>query len=244
MSRGRRRTDRAPTLRGAVCVVVHSLALVAVTGVGFAPLPRRVEHPLQRAVLVLAAASADRVDWAAHGWLDDLRRQLGTAPRFRRLTQYLLDDALAPTDEAAGYVATVDPPTDRDPVAWLDSALDDAGFHRNPAAYLEFREREGREFERSSWALRESMHAAHQVHVRLFDNGDGTVDVYGHWEASVAAGADHYARPDFRTGVGMMLAVLDRLDVPFDRRSTVGDAVPDATVEPVEPPVEVATADT
>ena len=229
-------------------MVGYSLALVAVTGVGFAPLPRRVERALQRTLLRAAAWSADRVDWARHGWLDRLRRQLGTSTRFRRATRFLLDDAIAPADEVAGYVATVQLPTDKstdestdEPVAWLERRLADAGFHRNPAAYLEYRDRETREFETSSWVLRESMHADHQLHVRLFAAPAGTVDVYGHWEPAVAAGADHYARPDYRTGVGMMLAVLARLDVPFERREQVGGAAVDPDVERVEPPRSAAT---
>jgi hypothetical protein len=222
-------------------VVGYSLALVVVTGVGFAPLPRRVERALQRTLLRAAAWSADRVDWARHGWLDNLRRRLGTSTRFRRVTRLLLDDAIAPTDEAAGYVATVHPSADDEPIAWLERRLTDAGFHRNPAAYLEYRERETQEFEASSWVLRESMHADHQLHVRLFAAPAGAVDVYGHWEPAVAAGADHYARPDFRTGVGMMLAVLASLDVPFERREQVGGVTVDPDVERVDPPRPTAT---
>lgn len=210
------------------------------TLVGFASLPRRVERPLQTAVLRPAAWSAARVDWASHDWLDGLRRRLGTSARFRALTRLLLDDAISPADEAAGYVATVDPPTDGAPAAWLERALTEEGFHRNPTAYLEYRERGDREFERSSWVLRSSLHAERQLHVRLFENADGTVDVYGHWELSVTEGGDHYGRPDYATGVAMTLAVLARAAIPFERRRTLGDVVPDAVEERVDPPVPEA----
>lgn len=228
---------RRPTVRGAACVVVYTAALVAVTLVGFASLPRRVERPIQRALLAPAAAGAARVDWTAHRWLDDLRRTLGTDPRFRAATRAVLDDAVSPADEAAGYVATVDPPADRDPVDCLERALAATGFHRNPTAYLEYRDRAGREFERSSWVLRSSLTADRQLHVRLFDGGDGTVDVYGHWERSVTAGGDHYERPDYRTGVGMTLAVLKRTALPFERRASVGGVAPRAAADTVAPPV-------
>jgi hypothetical protein len=208
--------DSSPTLRGAACVLVYTAAFVAVTFVGFAPLPDRVGRLLQRSLLRPAGWAGARVDWAAHGWVDRTRLRLGTDPRFRAFTRTVLDDAITPADEAAGYVGTVEPPTGPDPCAWTERRLVEAGFHRNPTAYLEYREREGREYERSSWALRSSIDADHQLHVRLFASGE-RVDVYGHWEPSVTAGDDHYGRPDYRTGVEMTLAVLEAADVPFGR---------------------------
>ncbi|MEF8840905.1 MAG: hypothetical protein V5A62_04675 [Haloarculaceae archaeon] len=222
--------ERGPTLRGRACVLVYTAAFVAVTLVGFAPLSCRVERPLQRALLRPAAWAGDRVDWAAHGWVDRFRRRFGSDPRFRSFTRAVLDDAISPADEAAGYVGTVTPPAVSDPCAWTERRLVEAGFHRNPTAYLEYRERGERQFEYSSWALRSSVDADRQLHVRLFDAGD-RVDVYGHWEPSVTAGGDHYGRPDYRTGVAMALSVLDRSGVPYERSDDVGGVAP----VPVDP---------
>ena len=219
------RSGRTPTLRGGACVLLYTAAFVAVTLVGFAPMPRRLERALQRAVLRPAAWAGNRVDWAAHGWVDRTRRRLGTDPRFRAFTRLVLDDAVSAADEAAGYVGTVDPPAGTDPCEWVERGLVGAGFHRNPTAYLEYREREGREYEHSSWALRSSVDADHQLHVRLFRSG-GSVDVYGHWEPSVTAGGNHYGRPDYRTGVATTLAVLDREGIPFERYGEIGGVVP------------------
>ena len=205
-------------------MLVYTVAFVAVTLVGFAPMPRRLERALQRAALRPAAWAGDRVDWAAHGWVDRTRRRLGTDPRFRAFTRLVLDDAVSAADEAAGYVGTVEPPAGTEPCAWVERRLVEAGFHRNPTAYLEYRERDGREYEHSSWALRSSVDADHQLHVRLFGS-DETVDVYGHWEPSVTAGGDHYGRPDYRTGVATTLAVLDREGIPFERHGELGGVV-------------------
>ena len=220
-----RRAGRAPTIRGGACVLLYTAAFVAVTLVGFAPMPHRLERALQRAALRPAAWAGSRVDWAAHGWVDRTRRRLGTDPRFRAFTRLVLDDAVSAADEAAGYVGTVDPPTGTDPCEWVERRLVRAGFHRNPTAYLEYRERDGREYEHSSWALRSSVDADHQLHVRLFRSA-GSVDLYGHWEPSVTAGGDHYGRPDYRTGVATTLAVLDREGIPFERYGEVGGVVP------------------
>jgi hypothetical protein len=157
--------------------------------------------------------------------VDRTRRRLGTDPRFRAFTRLVLDDTVSAADEAAGYVGTVDPPTGTDPCEWVERRLVRAGFHRNPTAYLEYRERDGREYEHSSWALRSSVDADHQLHVRLFRSA-GSVDLYGHWEPSVTAGGDHYGRPDYRTGVATTLAVLDREGIPFERYGEVGGVVP------------------
>jgi hypothetical protein len=216
-------------------VLVYTAAFVAVTLVGFAPLPRRVERPLQRVLLRPAAWAGGRVDWAAHGWVDRSRRRLGTDPRFRAFTRLVLDDALSAADEAAGYVGTVEPPAGSDPCAWTERRLAEAGFHRNPTAYLEYRERDGREFEHSSWALRSSVEADHQLHVRLF-RSDERVDVYGHWEPSVTAGGDHYGRPDYRTGVRMALSVLGRAGVPYERSDEIGEGVRERVDTPPGPP--------
>ena len=224
--------DRGPTVRGVVCVLVHTAAFVAVTLVGFASMPR----PVQRALLRPAAWAGARVDWAAHGWVDRTRRRLGIDPRFRAFTRAVLDDAVSAADEAAGYVGTVEPPTGHDPATWLERRLADAGFTRNPTAYLEYREREGREFEHSSWALRSSADADYQLHVRLFESGN-RVDVYGHWEPSVTAGGEHYGRPDYRTGVAMSLAILDQEGVRVERLDEVGGSPPAPVAEDVEPPL-------
>lgn len=223
---------QGPTLRGRACVLVYATAFVAVTLVGFSPLPGRIERPLQRGLLRPAAWAGDRVDWAAHGWVDRTRRQLGTDPRFRSFARLVLDDAVSAADEAAGYVGTVEPPAGSDPSAWTERRLVEAGFRRNPTAYLEYRDREEREFEHSSWALRSSVDADHQLHVRLFESGE-RVDVYGHWEPSVTAGGDHYGRPDYRTGVAVALAVLDREGIPFGRLDEVGGAVPEPVADGV-----------
>jgi hypothetical protein len=219
-----------------LCVLVYTAAFVVVTLVGFAPLPTRIGGPVQRALLRPAAWADDRVDWAAHGWVDRTRRRLGTAPRFRAFTRAVLDDAISAADEAAGYVGTVEPPEGSDPVAWLEGRLASAGFSRNPTAYLEYRERAEREFERSSWALRSAVDADHQLHVRLFDSGN-RVDVYGHWEPAVTAGGDHYGRPDYGAGVAMTLAVLNGDGVPVERLERVGGVTPATVSAPVEPPV-------
>lgn len=232
---GSRWSGGGPTLRGRACVLVYAAAFVAVTLVGFAPLPRRIGRPLQRLLLVPAEWAGDRVDWAAHGWVDRTRRRLGTDARFRAFTRAVLDDAISAADEAAGYVGTVEPPTGSDPCAWTERRLAGAGFHRNPTAYLEYRERDGRQFERSSWALRSSVDADRQLHVRLFDAGD-RVDVYGHWEPSVTAGGDHYGRPDYRTGVAMALSVLHRSGVPYERADEVGGVEPAPVGGSAEPP--------
>jgi hypothetical protein len=232
-----RANGRAPTLRGAVCVLVYTAAFVAVTFVGFAPLPHRVGRPLQRGLLRPAGWAGDRIDWAAHGWVDRTRRRLGTDPRFRSFARAVLDDAISAADEAAGYVGTIEPPTGRDPGEWAGRRLAEAGFHRNPTAYLEYRERDGRQFEHSSWALRSAVDADHQLHVRLFVSG-AAVDVYGHWEPSVTAGGEHYGRPDYRTGVAMAIDVLDRAGIGFDRHDGIGGAVPrevTGTPAPVDP---------
>jgi hypothetical protein len=225
-----RGAGRPPTVRGAACVLVYTAAFVAVTLVGFAPLPDRVGRPLQRGLLRPAAWAGVRVDWAAHAWLDRTRRRLGTDERFRAFTRALLDDAVSAADEAAGYVATVEPPAGPDPAAWLERRLAESGFHRNPTAYLEYREREEREYEHSSWALRSSVDADHQLHVRLFAS-EGTVDVYGHWEPSVTAGGDHYGRPDYRSGVATALSVLERAGLPLRRLEDLGGVTP-AEVSP------------
>lgn len=226
--------ERVPTSRGVCCVLVHTAAFVAVTLVGFAPLPSRVERPVQRALLRPAAWAGGRVDWAAHGWVDRTRRRLGTDPRFRAFTRAVLDDATSEADEAAGYVGTVEPPVGHDPATWLEGRLAEAGFSRNPTAYLEYRERETREFEHSSWALRSSVDADHQLHVRLFESGD-RVDVYGHWEPSVTAGGDHYGRPDYPTGVVMSLAVFEREGVHVERLDEIGGVTPSPVTTGVEP---------
>ena len=223
----------APTPGDVACVLVYTAAFVGVTLVGFASLPKGVERPLQRTLLRPAAWASARIDWADHGWVDRTRRRLGTDARFRAFTRAMLDDAVSPADEAAGYVGTVEPPAGTDPCAWTERRLAGAGFHRNPTAYLEFREREGREYERSSWVLRSSVDADHQLHVRLFASGE-RVDVYGHWEPSVTAGGDHYGRPDYRTGVAMTLSILDRVEVPFTRLEEIGGAVPDEVGDVVE----------
>lgn len=235
VNRPAREGDRGPTIRGVVCVLVHTAAFVAVTLVGFASPPPRVERPVQRTLLRPAAWADARVDWTAHGWVDRTRRRLGTDPRFRAFTRAVLDDAISAADESAGYVGSVVPPTGHDPATWLEGRLADAGFSRNPTAYLEYRDREDREFERSSWALRSSIDADHQLHVRLFDS-DERVDVYGHWEPSVTAGGDHYGPPDYGTGVAMTLAVLDREGIRVERLDEVGGVAPAPVSEGVEPP--------
>lgn len=207
----------SPTYRGVVCVLVYTAAFVGVTFVGFASFPQWVERPLQRALLRPAAWCGKRVDWAAHSWLDGLRRRLGTSPRVRALTRAVLDDAITPANEAAGYVGTVVSPQD-DVVRWLERRLADAGFHRNATAYLEYRERNGRQFEHSSWALRSSVTADRQLHVRLYTSSDGTVDVYGHREPSVTAGADHYGTPNYPTGVRMVRETLEEAGVPLEEQ--------------------------
>ena len=229
-------SGRDPTVRGVGCVLVYAAAFVSVTLVGFAPLPRRVRRPLQRWLLRPADWAGDRVDWAAHDWVDRTRCRLGTDPRFRAVTRVLLDDAISATDEAAGYVGTVDPPAGSDPAAWVERRLSEAGFERNPTAYLEYRERTERQFEHSSWALRSAVDADHQLHIRLFVS-DGVVDVYGHWEPSVTAGDDHYGRPDYRTGVAMTVAVLDREGIPFDRLGEVGGVTPAAVTDEIDPAI-------
>lgn len=208
----------SPTYRGAFCVLVYTAAFVAVTVVGFASLPRRVERPLQRALLWPAAWCGERVDWAAHGWLDGLRRRLGTSSLVRAFTQAVLDDAITPANEAAGYVGTVASREDGS-VQWLERRLADVGFHRNATAYLEYRERDSRQFEHSSWALRSSVTADSQLHVRLYTSSDGTVDIYGHREPSVTAGADHYGTPDYATGVQMVRETLEEAGVHIEERS-------------------------
>jgi len=164
-------------------------------------------------VLAPAAAAGRRVDWATHRWVNRLRRRLGTADAARTVCRALLDDALDPLDDA-GYVGTVqvrggDAPADA--LGVLEDRLAARGFRRNPTAYLTYRERRPgptshadarREYERGSWALRDRVDAPRQLHVLLFDAPDG-VDVYAHWEPSVLAGAAHYRRPDYRTGVAM-----------------------------------------
>jgi len=222
-----RSSDGGPTVRGVGCVLVYTASFVAATLVGFAPLPGRVEGPLQRVVLRPAAWTGGRVDWAAHRWVDRARLQLGTSPYFRAFTRAVLDDAVRGADGAAGYVGTVDPPA-ADAVGWVERELADAGFRRNPTAYLEYRERDGRQFERASWARRSSVDADRQLHVRLYEAGGGRVDVYGHREPSVAAGADHYGTPDYRDGAATIRAEFDRREISVDRRPGIQRGRPDS----------------
>jgi hypothetical protein len=221
----------APTRRGIACVVVHAAAFVAATAVGFARphLPAGIARPLQAAVLVPAAVAGRRVDWAAHGWVDRLRYRLGTDDRFRAMTRALLDDATEALDERAGYVGTV-----RGPRPDVERRLAARGFRRNPTAYLNYRERTVREYERASWALRERVDAPRQLHVLLFDAPDG-IDIYAHWEPSVLAGADHYGRPDYPAGVAMARQAVAEAGLALERRPLDGQRPPDPPA-PTTPP--------
>lgn len=228
--------NRGPTVRGVTCVLLYTGAFVAVWAVGFMPLPRRVKRPLQDALLRPAAWTGERIDWAAHVWMNRVRRRLGTASLLRVITRALLDDAISETDEAAGYVGTIGPNA-KDAVSWVERRLAEVGFHRNPTAFLEYRDRNGRQFEASSWVLRTSVTADHQLHVRLFDSRDGAVDLYGHREPSVGAGATHYGSPDYATGVKQARAVLMRANLPIERRSdkerSLGQTDPDTCITEV-----------
>jgi len=232
---------RPPTLRGVAWVCVHAAAFVVATLFGFGGGERA--RPLQTVVLMPAAVAGRRVHWPAHRWANRVRRRLGTAAPFRAATRLLLDDALDPLD-GAGYVGTVpDRPGDADTLARVERRLTARGFRRNPTAYLTYRERypgdrtgtdvPGRECERGSWALRERADARRQLHVLLYDAPDG-VDVYGHWEPSVLAGAAHYGRPDYATGVAMTERALAETGLRVDpRRRAGGDGRPGRRAEAV-----------
>ncbi|WP_193788003.1 hypothetical protein [Natronorubrum sulfidifaciens] len=66
------------------------------------------------------------------------------------------------------------------------------GYDRNPMAGLKYRGNlEDEDFEVTTWAYRESDNslipdplAFWQTHVFVFDNGDGTFDLYAHYEYS------------------------------------------------------------
>ena len=80
------------------------------------------------------------------------------------------------------------PITDGEYAGRLDCDLDtaetllyEAGFIRNPMARLKIRDDQA---EGGSWVYRESPLAPRQFHLMLFENDDGTTDVYAHEELS------------------------------------------------------------
>jgi len=226
---------RRPRTLDAVYVLVYTVSFILAGLVALAPdrLSNRFEDRALHGLMCGAGWAADRVYWPEHDWIARGRRRLCTDARFRRFTSAWLDDAVSELDERAGYVGTVSQPDagpgtgDRTGAArgWLECRLHDLGFHRNEAAYLKYRERDGRrEFERSSWVGRTTVDAERQLHLRLYDGpGPGTVDVYAHWEPSITQGEEHYRPPDYRAGVRTTLALFEAEGIPVERRGHLLD---------------------
>jgi hypothetical protein len=100
--------------------------------------------------------------------------------RTRRVSSYLFGRF----DENGGPR----PITDGEYAGRLDYSFDAAeqllyreGFIRNPMARLKVRDSQP---EDGSWVYRESPLAPRQLHLMLFENDDGTTDVYAHEELS------------------------------------------------------------
>lgn len=137
-------------------------------------------------------------------WWNDLRRSL--VPRLDNILRDI-DEDLCAVNKAyqTEYVATVK-------ADYMDMSMwfDDMGYNRSPLAGLKYFldddaveeygygderltkqiDRFG-EYELSSWAKREAQHphipdplAKMQVHLFVFDNPDGTFDLYAHYEHS------------------------------------------------------------
>lgn len=74
----------------------------------------------------------------------------------------------------------------------IESTLHEAGYDRNPMAGLKYRgDRADEEYEVTTWAKRESQHslipdplAFWQTHAFVFENENGSHDVYAHYEYS------------------------------------------------------------
>lgn len=98
----------------------------------------------------------------------------------------------------------------------FQSDLRDMGFSREPVAALKYHE-DGRK-SAGSWAWRESRRANKQLHVTIFDNGDGTTEINAHWEYSwITHPVAHYRGVDYdrAAGVQMMEERLFDHGVPF-----------------------------
>ncbi len=124
--------------------------------------------------------------------------------------------------------------TDGEYAGRLDSSLDAVeqqlyadGFIRNPMSRLKTRDGHP---EDGSWVYRDSPLAPRQLHFMLFENDDGTTDVYAHAELSSVnplCGPDHFegAGQSVREGVELAREWYD-LDT-----STATTAPPDGSWE-------------
>lgn len=98
------------------------------------------------------------------------------------------------------------------------------GFHRNLLAALKYVvSRIGaRHYAASSWVLRESLLADKQLHITVFDNGDGTSGLYPHveWSALRHPVKHYFGDPDEAEGFERLHGLLDGTDVAFEAHNT------------------------
>lgn len=115
--------------------------------------------------------------------------------RFRRVLWRTLDDVVSrhgrplltdKTNADAEFITTVD-----GDLLTLLRALWSVGFRWNPLSTVKYRRVDGTRRFALSVVYRDTVDAEDQQDVHVFRNGDGTFDVYGHYEPSVTNPADH-----------------------------------------------------
>jgi hypothetical protein len=136
---------------------------------------RRVEPSLSR--LLGGVRTATSYLTPRDDWIEGLKRRL--AVRLDPITRPLGRSLIAHKRERERF-ATVDACPDKVEVALFGR------YQRNLASTRKYRMRDGER----DWAVGSYVHdpddTEWQHHVYLFDNGDGTTDVYGHKEQSAA----------------------------------------------------------
>lgn len=144
----------------------------------------------------------------------ELRRRLlpPLDVRLRRVGGYAATTVLE-----EGYVGSVEMDV-RD----LEEVLRALGFRYGYVASLKDRDCPGDDVDVGSWVRRSSLLDPCQLHVHLFSNGDGVIDIYCHHEYTwFRRPLKHYRKQGLRPekGAEIMQELLDRHGVRFFRRS-------------------------
>lgn len=132
--------------------------------------------------------------------------------RLQRLGWYASSNVLED-----GYVGTVETSVEE-----FEDVLIEVGFTYGYVASLKARKCPDQDdVEVGSWVLRSSPGAPCQLHVHLFSNGDGLVDVYCHYEYNwYRRPVKHYRKKGLRPEKGseLMEELLDRYGVDYFHR--------------------------